>query len=140
MIKVILILLFITAISCTDNIDKATKAEPTRLNKAKTAQDNFPDGPFVQKHPNGEILIKGNVLNNKREGLWVAYYPTGIKQSESTYQSGVLHGRTASFYKNGQVRYIGYFYGDKKEGKWDFYSEDGEFEKSEEYVKGELAK
>ncbi len=140
-ITVILISILIVAVACTT---ENSVEEPTKQEKKNTteiaATPQIPDGDFVQKYPNGQIQIKGEMRNNKRVGLWTAYYPNGVKQSESTYEKGILSGRTASFYKNGQVRYIGYFLGGKRDGKWDFYSEQGNHDKSEMYVKGELSK
>lgn len=102
--------------------------------ETSTVSSKVPDGEFVQKYPSGGIQIKGEMKNDQRVGLWTSYYENGMKQSESTYQNGILHGRTASFYTNGQVRYIGYFLGGEKDGKWEFYTEQGQFEKSEMYL------
>lgn len=136
---VILIILTQLLFSCS-NVEKETPQKKEVKTETRVEEKIIPDGDFVQKYPNGGTLIKGQILNNKREGLWTAYYPNGVKQSENIYESGVLHGRTASFYSNGQARYIGYFLGGKKDAKWDFYSDDGKFEKSELYVKGKLTK
>lgn len=134
-----ILLFFITVYSCSNSKETLPKKEEI-VKESNTEKKQIPDGDFIQKHPNGAILVKGKILNNKREGLWTTYYQSGIKQSESTYKSDVLNGRTASFYTNGQVRYIGYFLNNKKDGKWDFYTEDGDFEKSQLYVKGKLSK
>lgn len=139
MIKYTLILLSAILLSCTNTKKEIPENKESKVEN-KSTENQIPDGEFIQKYPNGSVQAKGDMLNNKREGLWTAYYKNGFKQSESTYQSGVLHGRTASFYTNGQVRYIGYFMGGKKDGKWEFYTEDGQFEKSEIYVKGKVKK
>jgi antitoxin component YwqK of YwqJK toxin-antitoxin module len=139
MFKLPIILTLITLISCT-NPESNTVEKEEAVKEDKKAAKHFPDGEFIKRYPTGGVQVKGQMLNNEREGLWTAYYKNSVKQSESTYQSGVLHGRTASFYSNGQVRYIGYFLGGEKDGKWDFYNEDGQFEKSELYVKGKLSK
>lgn len=96
------------------------------------------DGLYLEKHDNGQIKIKGEILQNKRIGIWTSYYKNGIKQSENTYIDGVLSGKTVSFYTNGQVRYIGYFIKNKKDGKWNFYSKQGDLDKTLEYKGGEL--
>jgi len=139
MYKFLTILILIILVSCGNSESNNIEKDKAVQEEKKTGKQ-FPDGEFIQKYPTGAVQVKGQMLNNKREGLWTAFYKNSVKQSESTYQSGVLHGRTASFYTNGQVRYIGYFLGGKKDGKWDFYSEDGQLEKSEVYVKGKLSK
>lgn len=137
--KITLILLVLTLTSCTN--PEVKQIEKTEVKKENTAEvQQIPDGDFIQKHSSGSLKIKGKMLNNKRDGLWTAYYEGGNKQSESTYQNGILHGRTASFYTNGQVRYIGYFLGGKKDGKWVLYTEEGEFDKSEMYKQGILSR
>lgn len=135
---IITLSMLLALVSCSNS--ESDKGQVSNATEDQLVDSNqFPDGEFVQKYPSGTIQIKGDMLNNKRDGLWTAYYENGAKQSESTYESGFLHGRTASFYTNGQVRYIGYFFGGNKDGKWDFYTEDGELEKTEMYVKGELS-
>lgn len=138
-IKFAIIILTLNFLSCRN-----TEGEQAKENNASSEKlidvKQIPDGDFVQNHLSGNLKMKGKMLNNERDGLWVAYYENGVKQSESTYLNGTLHGRTASFYENGQVRYIGYFFGGKKDGKWDFYLKEGELDKNEIYVKGELSK
>lgn len=128
-----------TLMSCANVEETLEKPVEVKTEKRVEVKER-PDGEFIQKYPNGNIKIKGEIHNNERVGLWIAYYENGMKQSESTYQKSILHGRTASFYKNGQVRYIGYFFGGKKDGKWELYTEDGKLEKTETYVKGVSSK
>lgn len=132
--KITLLISLFILVSCTST-------EKKEVEKDKVVKEQqIPDGDFIKKYSNGNLEIKGEMSNNERVGLWTAYYESGIKQSESNYENGYLHGRTASFYPSGQVRYIGYFLGNKKDGKWDFYLEKGEFDKSEMYVKGYVKK
>tara|TARA_X000000950_G_C13851450_1_gene634652 strand:+ start:518 stop:940 length:423 start_codon:yes stop_codon:yes gene_type:complete len=136
--SIIFLSLIFLFFSCSEPTTTDEVKENVEVNK--TTGDQIPDGEFIQKYPSGAVQIKGEMSNNERVDLWTAYYENGMKQSESTYQNGVLHGRTASFYTNGQVRYIGYFLGGQKDGKWEFYTEEGKFEKSEMYLKGKLTK
>ncbi|MCT4581694.1 MAG: hypothetical protein N4A35_09780 [Flavobacteriales bacterium] len=136
-LTVIMLAYSLLLFSCNEANQKEIIKEEVEAPHPETNQ--VPDGDFIQKYPSGAIQIKGKMLANQRDGLWTAYYENGAKQSESTYQNGVLHGRTASFYKNGQVHYIGYFLGGKKDGKWEFYSEEGVLDKSEIYSKGKLS-
>ncbi len=136
--SIIFLSLIFLFFSCSE--PKTTDDVKENVEVNKTTGDQIPDGEFIQKYPSGAVQIKGEMSNNERVDLWTAYYGNGMKQSESTYQNGVLHGRTASFYTNGQVRYIGYFLRCQKDGKWEYYTEDGKFEKSEIYLKGKLTK
>lgn len=85
------------------------------------------------KYPSGQLKMKGEMLQGKRNGLWVSYYENGLKWSEDTYNLGARDGKCVSFYENGQVRYIGYYTNNIKSGKWDFYDEQGSLTKSENF-------
>lgn len=91
------------------------------------------DGPYIEKYPEGQTRIAGEIKNGKRFGQWTAYYPDGTKQSEDFFEDGKKNGKTATFYKNGRVRYIGYFLWDKPNGAWEFYDTLGNVATKKEY-------
>lgn len=93
----------------------------------------LPDGPYVEKYPEGQIKIEGEIKNGTRYGQWKSYYPNGTKQSEDYFEDGKKNGKTATFYKNGRIRYIGYFTWDKMSGNWEFYDTLGNVASKKEY-------
>lgn len=52
--------------------------------------------------PNATVE-EGNYVNNRKEGLWKKYYPTGILRSEITYKNNRPSGAYAIYYSNGQI-------------------------------------
>ena len=72
------------------------------------------DGPQVTYHINGEIAVKGNCRNDKREGIWTWYFETGGEESVANFVAGV------------------------KEGEQFFYDEEGTLIRTEVYAHGVL--
>jgi len=112
---------------------KTTTQTKEELQTSKEEKIPLPNGEFITYHPNGLIKLKGNTVNDKREGTWFSFYDTGIKQSENNYVNGVLSGKTISYFPSGKIRYVGYYKNGKKTGEWRFYSEDGSVEKTMKY-------
>lgn len=116
--------------SKNEEIKKDTVATHTeKYNPAK----GMSEGMNITYYPNGQLKMKGEVLQGKRHGIWTTWYENGMKWSENEYNLGALDGKTVSYYKNGQVHYIGYYRGDKKNGKWTFFDEQGTMTKEEEF-------
>jgi len=135
-------------ISCT-SVNEESKNEVTKhtieQNEVKVTIEDQSDvkvenGPFIEKFPNGGIKIKGEMLNGNRDGVWVAYFQSGIKQSESTYLNGVLNGKYAVFYENGNIRMAGYYDNGERDGVWRLYKKDGAFDRQINYKDGEELK
>lgn len=76
-------------------------------------------------YPGNKTYIEGNVVQEKRDGLWYAYYPDGTVQTMAHYVQGKQHGQYTVYYENGNVRYTGKYDMGKRVGKWNFYEEDG---------------
>jgi antitoxin component YwqK of YwqJK toxin-antitoxin module len=97
--------------------------------------ENMKEGMNEAFHANGNLKMKGEVVDGKRHGVWTTWYENGVKWSENTYSYGVLEGKTVTYHSNGQVHYIGYYSSDKKASTWMFYDENGELIKEEDYTK-----
>ena len=92
------------------------------------------DKDYQEFHETGELKIEGNFDDNEaRHGLWVSYYETGIKWSESHYSHGNKEGHSITFYPSGKVRYLGEYADDNQVGHWTFYDEEGNVVKEEDY-------
>ena len=55
------------------------------------------------------IVEEGEFKDNKRNGMWTKFYPTGVKRSEITYKNGYPHGPYRIFYPSGTL---------EEEGDW----------------------
>ncbi|MDI1353992.1 MAG: hypothetical protein PSX36_03690 [bacterium] len=94
----------------------------------------------------GNILLQGNYIDNKKEGrwiyetkdyveygnyvndepdsLWKSYYmPNKIKCFEGRFQSGVPEGTHLAYHPNGAKKYVGDYVNGMKDGDWKYYDE-----------------
>lgn len=85
--------------------------------------------------PNGNVRIIGKYIEGKRNGIWTAYFESGIKNSENEYAMGEKHGKSAVWHPNGQLYYLGYYEHNEKKGIWKFYDENGNLVTTEDYGK-----
>ncbi len=76
--------------------------------------------PFSESNEKDKSIVKGEVINKKREGKWVSYFPDGKIQSECFYVNGLSHGSVKVFLENGKLLYSGEYNMGKKSGKWKF--------------------
>ena len=58
-------------------------------------------GEAFDKYANGEVGMKGSIVEGKFDGLWVWWYEDGSKRRETTYAKGVKTGYSYWWYKNG---------------------------------------
>lgn len=84
-------------------------------------------------YKNQETFMGGSEKNNKRDGLWQAFYEDGTIWSETMYKEGVEDGFSRTFYENGKLRYEGNYAMGKQVGDWNFYDESGNLTQTETY-------
>lgn len=79
--------------------------------------------------------MEGDMQNDKREGIWKAWYPDGTLWSEGEYKDGMRNGFGYTYHENG-VKYIdGFYKDDKKAGVWKFFDEEGKLLKEVDFDK-----
>lgn len=81
------------------------------------------------------IVEEGEYIDNKRQGLWVKYYPTGMKASEITYERNKPKGYYATFYPNGQMEETGFWNENKNVGIFERYYENGQVSQEFNFTK-----
>ena len=69
--------------------------------------------------------MEGMLLEGKRSGAWVAFFPDGTVQSKANYADGVDVGPTEVYHPNGNVYYSGPYTNGKPSGEWVFHGSDG---------------
>ena len=104
---------------------------------SKTATDTTPpeNGIFELKHPNGQVSVRGEMRNGKREGTWISYYDNGQPMSQGEYANGKREGKSITWYPNGKTRYEGSYSNDKQAGTWKYWEENGKLVKEVNYDK-----
>jgi len=121
--RMILVVMLLGMCSCASNDQKAlAKEEKAQVTK-----------PFAELYDNGQVKIKGNLLDDQRHGRWESFYENGVKWSEDNYYQGEKNGRTVSYYPTGMFRYQGTYIDDIEAGKWTFYDEEGNIIKEMDY-------
>jgi uncharacterized protein len=106
------------------------------------------DGQLTDYTEDEKIILQGNFIENKKEGvwnyetpdykeignytndepdsLWKSYYMPGkLKRFEGKFQTGDPVGIHTVYYPNGNKMYIGNYIGGMKDGDWKFYDEEG---------------
>lgn len=105
--------------SCTSSPDSSTEDNEAISNSLPASRAH------VEVYDNGQVRIKGRMMGENRDGVWVSFYENGVKWSEENYYDGKLNGVSVNYYPSGIIRYRGSYIEDEKVGMWQFYSEDG---------------
>jgi len=76
---------------------------------------------------------EGKFVNDKPEGSFKHYYPTGKLKSITVYKDKGKQAVTKMFYENGQVKAEGKYIDEKKDSIWSFYDDKGKLKSKENY-------
>lgn len=79
-----------------------------------------------------QIIEEGEYHDNKRQGIWKKYFPTGDLKSEITYSDNHPLGDYKVFYVDGQVEEEGYWLVNRNTGDFKRYHENGKL--SQEFL------
>lgn len=72
-----------------------------------------------------QVVEEGEYVDNKREGLWLKFYPTGTIRSEITYVNDFPRGPYRIHYPSGKVEEEGNWQGMRNVGEFKRYHENG---------------
>jgi antitoxin component YwqK of YwqJK toxin-antitoxin module len=72
-----------------------------------------------------QLVEEGSYIDNKREGIWKKYYPTGTIKSEINYQNNHPKGFYRIHYRNGKVEEEGTWMTNKNTGLFLRFHENG---------------
>ena len=61
------------------------------------------DGAFQINHSNGKLYLKGELKNDKKEGIWEFYYDNGQLQAVEKYSGGRPVGVWKYYEENGRL-------------------------------------
>lgn len=81
------------------------------------------EGSFVEYDKDGKIIIKGEYLDNEREGLW--NYCAGDITEEGNFSAGYQEGLWKQYFSNGKIAYEGKFIQGIPDGKHKWYYPNG---------------
>lgn len=118
---------------------RAWKVPEEHVRTHSSSIPRFFTGYWMPKHPNGKIARKVPVINGKKDGTGIWYYPSGNVQYETSWQAGVAHGVETEYYdtaRKTKKRRTVYKHG-KKQGFEMFYDESGRLTSRIEYKDGQ---
>ncbi len=78
----------------------------------------------------------GDVVNKKKNGLWIYNYFYGKKAIETTFKDGLKEGMYTSFHPNGKVEAKIPFKNDVPDAKAEIYHDNGNISITKQYVNG----
>jgi len=99
-------------------------------------KDGLKNGEFKISFENGNLIMKGKIINDKNEGKWVYYYPSGELESEGNYKYNKPDSIWVWYFPNGKVKEKGIFVNGLREGNWKMFDEAGNISMENEYSKG----
>jgi antitoxin component YwqK of YwqJK toxin-antitoxin module len=116
----------------------------TGLVKSKTEGKNFEyyvkdglkNGEFKITFENGNLIMKGNIFNDKNEGKWAYYYLSGELESEGNFKHDKPDSIWVWYFPGGKVKEKGIFVNGLREGMWKMYDELGNVSMEKEYKNG----
>lgn len=122
-----------TDVPVNDSVDTADSGDEHVVEAGESFDNMGFKTEELMLWPNGNVRIMGRYVEGKRDGTWVSYFETGIKNSENEYRLGEKHGKSAVWYESGELYYIGYYENNEKKGIWKFYDENGTLVTTQEY-------
>lgn len=84
-------------------------------------------------HENGLLSLEGKIVDNKREGEFRGYFPTGELMSVGSFKKGKREGKGKIYFENGVVNCENEYRDGKPYGIWKYYDEAGNFIDIREY-------
>ena len=109
--------------------DSVSKTDQRRVTDSLKKQNPLlimpPDsqytGDYIDKYPDGITKFKGFYRFGQRHGIWMAFYPNGLKWSEMHYDKGLRDGPNITYFPDGKLRYEGFYKNDLQDSIWIYY-------------------
>lgn len=89
-----------------------------------------------QFYANKKMKLEGEYTDEKRNGVWKAWYENGNLWSEGNFRDGMREGFGKVYYEDGKLFIEGNYSADRQVGIWRFYDEKGDIIKEVDYTKG----
>jgi antitoxin component YwqK of YwqJK toxin-antitoxin module len=112
------------------------KAKAEGKNFEYYVKDGMKNGEFKITFENGNVIMKGNIVNDKNEGKWLYYYPSGELESEGNFKNNKADSIWTWYFPNGKIKEKGYFVEGLREGNAKMYDELGNVSMENDYKKG----
>ncbi len=92
-------------------------------------------------YTNEGILLASGMLdeNEKKQGKWSFYFPTGELKNQGDYTENKRVGEWSFYFENGKIEQKGEYKAGLLTGKWIWYYDSGELWREENFEKGKLS-
>lgn len=101
-------------------------------------KDGIKNGEFILYFPNGQIEMKGQLVNNKNEGEWKYYLLDGTLQTVGFFKNDVPESTWTWYYPDGKVFEQGNFSNGVRIGEWKTFDQNGKLRVSRIFENGEV--
>ena len=101
-----------------------------------SVKDGLKNGEFKISFTNGNLIMKGNIVNDKNVGKWVYYYPSGELESEGIFKENKPDSIWTWYFPSGKIKEKGNFVNGLREGNSKMYDELGNISMENDYKKG----
>jgi antitoxin component YwqK of YwqJK toxin-antitoxin module len=102
-------------------------------------KDGLKNGEFKATFENGNLIMKGNIVNDMNEGKWVYYYPSGELESEGNFKYNKADSIWTWYFPSGKIKEKGMFVNGLREGNWKMFDELGNVSLENEYKNGVIS-
>jgi antitoxin component YwqK of YwqJK toxin-antitoxin module len=99
-------------------------------------REGVKNGDFKITFENGNLIMKGNIINDMNEGKWVYFYPSGELESEGSFRFNKPDSVWVWYFPDGKVKEKGIFVNGLREGIWKMWDEFGNVSMEYEYKNG----
>ena len=95
---------------------------------------------WVKSETNGTLAKLGFLKKGQRQGIWMHWFPNGMKQSEIEWENDRMSGSFHTWHPNGKIRVVGQTKDGEVDGTWKEYYANGQLEAHSQNKMGTLVK
>jgi len=96
--------------------------------------EEIEEGIIVDYDENGNVVLKGEYIEGKREGKWI--YSVGDTKEETFYSEDMKNGWDRIYLKDGTLLFEGKFIDDNPNGEHNWYWPNGKLKQTGKYIMG----
>jgi antitoxin component YwqK of YwqJK toxin-antitoxin module len=106
------------------------------LSAEETYKDGLRQGRSKKYNEKGNLLEELDYAMDKKNGIWVQYYPDGKKNLSAVYVNDLRNGPYTVWYASGKPEIEGNFVNNLMEGQWKYFDESGKLKFEVAYIHG----
>jgi len=120
--NLILLFGFITLLAACGNGGSAGNASGATVDSNNFALTDIPGSDYqkaVKKDGDGRLLEEGTLLNGKKYGTWIIYYPEKqVPKTISNFVNGLFNGAYMEFNNRGQIEMLASYKNNALDGQY----------------------